>query len=96
MTRTRTMRWALALGLSGAVTLAMGSMARPAVTGGTLASLVGSGPLQLLSMLGCGVCVGLTIGAVSTGSIVEVLNVPTAWKWIGMCGAACAAALGIR
>jgi hypothetical protein len=94
MKDTRAKRWALALGLTAIVV--MSANGAPATDGGVLAALVGSGPISLTTMLICGTCVGAGIGLVLSDTWVAALSSMSAWKWVGICGAACGAALGLK
>ncbi len=94
MTRTKRNRWALALGLSAAAGRVAGAAPVPGT--GALAGLVGAGPITMTTMLVCGACVGAGIGLVLSDSWAAALADMSAWKWIGICGAACATVVGLR
>lgn len=94
MRHTRAKRWALALGLTAVVV--MGANAAPVPDGGVLATLSGSGPVSFTAMLICGTCAGVVIGMVMTDTWAAALSSMSAWKWVGICGGACAAALGLK
>lgn len=93
MRQKRRKRWTLALGLTSLGILATSTLPVPGA--GSLAALVGAGPVTLSSMLICGTCAGVGAGMVLSGTWVAALSSMGAWKWIGVCGAACLAALRI-
>ncbi|MCG6988691.1 MAG: hypothetical protein LJF06_10990 [Gemmatimonadetes bacterium] len=94
MRHTRAKRWALALGLTTMVV--MSANAAPVTGGGVLATLSGSGPVSLTAMLICGTCVGAGIGMLLTDTWMAALSTMGSWKWVGICGGACAVALGLK
>jgi len=94
MRHTRAKRWALALGLTTMVV--MSANAAPVTDGGVLATLSGSGPVSLTAMLICGTCVGAGIGMLLTDTWMAALSTMGSWKWVGICGGACAVALGLK
>jgi hypothetical protein len=94
MTSRRRKRWAVALGLAALVVL--GAHTAPVAADGTLAALVGAGPIRMTTMLVCGVCVGAGIGMVLSDSWVAALGSMSSWSWIAVCGAACGAVVGLR